>query len=275
MKKICFLFFFCSFPLHAAIIAQGDDCGTDCHWEIDDQTKTLTVTGTGGIKTYNRTCPEDNSGCYTNAPWRTYSANIETIDIGEGMTSIGAHAFEDMGTYSEVKLPSTMETIGAESLRSRNLRTINLPDSITEIGSWAFEGSGMMEFTIPPNVTRLESAVLGNTNLTNIVIPDWVGYVAPTAFAASSEAERQGTPLATIYCPETLKEQCQVAAAFKGGEPIIYSKDSNGNFVIGLKAYANMADVLSGNYIPKRIYTIEEASKASKPTGNIIKLRYK
>lgn len=273
MKKVYFLLFFCSFPLKAAIIASGNDCGDNCHWEIDDQTKTLTVTGTGGIKNYNRACPEN--GCYTDAPWRAYSSQIEIIDIGEGLTSIGAHAFEDMERYREVNLPSTMEVIGAESLRSENLKTINLPDSVTTIGSWAFEGSGLVEFNIPPQVTRLEFAVLGNTNLSNIVIPDWVEYIDPNAFAASLEDDRIRTPLNTIYCPEALQEQCRVAAGYRGIEPTIYSKDANGNFIVGLKAYSNMTDILSGNYIKKRIYTIEEASRASKPTGNVIKLRYK
>ena len=61
-------------------------------------------------------------------------------------------------------------------------------------------------------------------------------------------------------------EQCQgILAAIQDGK----------NFRIGDKLYSSINDFLSGKNIQKRIYTIEEATKLSKDTGNKIMLRYK
>ena len=59
-KKILFLSIlqcFLIFHAKAEVIASGDNCGDNCHWEYDNTTKTLSFTGTGAM--YNYTTSQD------------------------------------------------------------------------------------------------------------------------------------------------------------------------------------------------------------------------
>ncbi len=259
-----------STSLHAAIVASGDDCGEDCHWEFDEETKTLNISGSGVIKNYNRDC---TGLCHTDAPWQAYKAQIIELNIGEGFTSVGDHAFEDM-LYAKVHLPETIEKIGKDTFRSYNLSEINLPHSLQSIGSWAFEGTVLTEIEIPPQVTRLESHLFGNTPLTKIVIPEGIEYIDGSAFGNASRRSN----LTEIYCTQAQAEQCQAAVAYLNITPTIYYKNEDGKYVVGNKTYASLSDLQKGKYIPRRIYTIEEAQATIKAIGKDhlkFRIRYK
>ncbi|MBR2299659.1 MAG: leucine-rich repeat domain-containing protein [Alphaproteobacteria bacterium] len=58
-------------------------------------------------------------------------------------------------------------------------------------------------------------------------------------------------------------------------EEMLSASKQNAPFIVGGRFYHSLDDFLTGNYEKKRIYTIEEAEKLSKKTGNTFKLRYK
>ena len=76
---------------------------------------------------------------------------LNSVEIPEGVTSIGEGAFAQCGNYTvwgsyyssssftSVKLPSTIQTIGANAFNwCTSLRTINIPGKTVEIGNRAF-----------------------------------------------------------------------------------------------------------------------------------------
>ena len=69
----------------AEVVGEGE-CGEDLTWSYDDETFTLTISGTGEMEDYSY---------YSSAPWYQYSYEIEYVVITEGVTSIGDYAFED------------------------------------------------------------------------------------------------------------------------------------------------------------------------------------
>ena len=87
---------------------------------------------------------------------------LETLEIGNGITKIGKHAFEQT-----------------------DITSITIPDSVTAIGEQAFNGcTSLMEVNIPKN-SKLET--IGNrafqqTNITSIAIPDSVTVIGKQAF---------------------------------------------------------------------------------------------
>ena len=87
---------------------------------------------------------------------------LETLEIGNGITKIGNHAFEQT-----------------------DITSITIPDSVTAIGEQAFNGcTSLMEVNIPKN-SKLET--IGNrafqqTNITSIAIPDSVTVIGKQAF---------------------------------------------------------------------------------------------
>ena len=87
---------------------------------------------------------------------------LETLEIGNGITKIGNHAFEQT-----------------------DITSITIPDSVTAIGEQAFNGcTSLMEANISKN-SKLET--IGNrafqqTNITSIAIPDSVTVIGKQAF---------------------------------------------------------------------------------------------
>ena len=51
------------------------ECGTNCQWTFDNDTKTLTFTGTGGMNTYS----------LNNLPWKNFTETIVSVKIEEGL----------------------------------------------------------------------------------------------------------------------------------------------------------------------------------------------
>ena len=100
-------------------------CGENLTWSLDEETGTLTISGTGEMKDYSSS---------SMTPWYKYRTTITNIVVNEGVTSLGTYAF-----YS-----------------CSQLVNVSLPDSLTSIGNAAFEGCSRLEsITIPANVNYL------------------------------------------------------------------------------------------------------------------------
>ena len=80
----------------------GGSCGQDATWKIVDSC--LVIEGSGAI--YDYTAYGSNS-----TPWSTYATEINAIAIGEGITSIGANAFNSLTAATTVTLPATLTEI--------------------------------------------------------------------------------------------------------------------------------------------------------------------
>ena len=101
-------------------------------WSLSDCT--LTFSGSGDMKEL------DNN----EYPWLTYKNFIETITIGDGITSVAANAFAtDRTDYhyivSTVNLPSTLQSIGEYAFSYCTGATITIPAGVTSIGTNAFQ----------------------------------------------------------------------------------------------------------------------------------------
>ena len=145
------------------------------------------------------------------------------LSIPEGVTEIGAGAFEDCTGLTGVAIPESVTIIGAEAFSGcRNLSEITIhgqlkkiddgaffgcesltgitiPAGVTEIGSRAFEGcTGLTGITIPAGVTEIGShAFEGCTGLTGITIPDGVRTIGSRAFYGCAK-------LVGVTIPESL-----------------------------------------------------------------------
>ena len=114
----------------------------DLTWAFHDGT--LTISGTGAMN-----ATEDNY------PWRSIASYVETITIGDGITSIAANAFagtQDENPYSSVttiSLPSTLTTIGNNAFAYCTGATITVPTSVTTLGSNPFNEVGCVVVSKP------------------------------------------------------------------------------------------------------------------------------
>ncbi|MBR4874301.1 MAG: leucine-rich repeat protein [Clostridia bacterium] len=90
-------------------------------------------------------------------PWYARRSEIDTIIVGEGITSIGEGAFADFICLTSVTLPQSLTTIGETAfLTCSRLENIVLPKRVTEIQDGAFVGcESLTNITIYGNVIKI------------------------------------------------------------------------------------------------------------------------
>lgn len=133
---------------------------------------------------------------------------ITEVTIADGVTDIGAGAFEECESLKKVTLPDSVTKIGifafykCKSLTEitipygvtvlnwgifshcENLKSISIPSTVAYFGSDAFWGcTGIETFEIPNGVTALPDGIFGKcTNLKEVTIPDTVTEISDDAF---------------------------------------------------------------------------------------------
>ena len=120
------------YPHFTIVSPSGNGTWGDLYWSLSKGE--LTISGTGDM------VKPQNNGTY---PWLTYKSYIETITIEEGVTSVADEAFSTTWNdyhyaVSEVNLPSSLTSIGANAFAYCTGATITIPTGVTSIGNGAF-----------------------------------------------------------------------------------------------------------------------------------------
>ena len=203
-------------------VVNADEVTKVKEWDVsaDDNKSKVTATlysdgsfvisGTGDMKSFSKTCEYDD-----------YRKDIKTIEIKNGVTSIGGHAFYRCTSLASVTIGNNVTSIGSSAFSEcTSLASVTIGNSVTSIGSNAFyycnslteikvaednknysseegvlfnkdkteiikypEGKTDNSYTIPNSVTSmLREAFYRCTSLTSIVIPDSVTSIASNAF---------------------------------------------------------------------------------------------
>ena len=130
------------------IIRQGS-CGEHLTWTLDE-TGTLTIRGTGGMEDYGWYDGENHQPSWNRSA-------VCRVVLDEGVTGVGAFAFDSCSNLTSVSLPSTLETIGADAFAfCPLLEPPTLPSKLTYIGDHAFWFcEAFQTITIPASVTEV------------------------------------------------------------------------------------------------------------------------
>ena len=151
-------------------------CGDDATWELDLDTGKLTISGTGTMYDY-----------YSNdQPWYNYKDNITSVEIENGITSIGYSAFYNCSKLISITIPDSVTGIGGSAFDGcKGLTSIEIPDSVKSIGDHAFSVcTNLTSITIPDSVTSIgDNAFYNCTGLASIEIPDSVTSIGNSAFS--------------------------------------------------------------------------------------------
>ena len=161
-----------TFPTTTSVVCQGGGtlyrsgtCGNNLTWTLDSSGK-LTISGTGDMSDYTH----DFENNIRTSPWADYRSMIRSIEIGSGVTRIGAWAFEDTNITS-LTIPGSVTAIGDYGVKvNRYLAELTLQSGLKSIGESAFSRSyRLTTLTIPGSVTSIgKNAFTNNQQLTTV-----------------------------------------------------------------------------------------------------------
>lgn len=158
-------------------------------WKIDIQ-NTLTISGKGDMPDYSNS----ESPFYKNT-------EVTQIIIEDGVTSIGAYAFQGMDGLMTVKIPDSVTKINSHAFDGNNSWVYIKANGVTEIGEAAFKNCKDFFFEMPAGLKTIgKEAFYGCTSIGDTNIPDGVESIGENAFAKcgmSSATWPQGTKVIT------------------------------------------------------------------------------
>lgn len=179
--------------LHVAegSVLDTGSCGENVTYTLTTD-GTLTFTGTGNMTYYS----EDE---YT--PWYGLRNYIKSVQIENGITSIGGEAFYNCRYLENVSIPDSVTYIGQDAFYfCSGLKEITLPNSLLSIGREAFSDSGLKNLVIPDSVKSIGICAFGACySLESVVVPVSVTSFTTGVFEGCGK-------LMTIYYKGTEEE---------------------------------------------------------------------
>lgn len=211
-------------PAPETAVTSGS-CGTNVTWSYDSTAKKLTISGTGAMTDY---------AALNSIPWYSERANIKSVVVGSGVTSIGDGAFSGCSNLSSIELPAGITRIGGTAFTScSNLSSIDLPDGIMSIGGGAFAYcSNLSSIDLPDGITSIESLTFsGCSSLSSIDLPDGITSIGGMAFNNCSELSSIELPAGITSIEDYAFLGCnnlnKVITACSWKSTPLYSFDSN------------------------------------------------
>ena len=145
---LCMAFALYSLPVSAAEAASAETGTKDSPWNISAEEETDNVSAWyEGSEQDGYTLFISGEGRMTASfrsdapPWKSIKSNIASVEIEEGVTNVGAYAFNFC----------------------KALKTVSLPDSLSEIGTYAFHSTSVKHLTIPANVQTIGRMIANPT----------------------------------------------------------------------------------------------------------------
>ena len=137
-------------------------CGTDATWHFDKDKGTLTISGSGAMATYNSASV---------VPWYKHKADIQTVKIENGITSVGGYAFREYTNLTTVELPETIIQIDTYAF-CNDTKLINIAlENVEEFGSYSFLGcTGLTSLALTSARNIGEQAFLNCSELTTVTL---------------------------------------------------------------------------------------------------------
>ena len=136
-------------------------CGNNATWSYSNGT--LTISGSGEMNNYTQ-----NSVL----PWSQYKSGITKLVVCNGITSIGAYAFNNHALQS-VTIAGTVKTINEGAfLNNRSLTSIVLPEGLEMINRDAFSQCiKLQSVTFPDSLKVIGAIAFQNAALESVAIP--------------------------------------------------------------------------------------------------------
>ena len=277
------------------IPVMSGDCGATGHesdvtWSFDESSGTLTISGTGAMADYTKNITSSDA----DQPWKAYTNEIKQVCIKNGVTRIGAFAFNGLGTVESYQIAGSVATVGEWAIDStavnnfdvdsnskgltvvdgalltkdqkellafpcgnESIKKYTLPQETKTISAGAFSGASHLEAIDLTNVETIGSLAFMNAGIKKLEIPETANTVMNWAFAGCSSMEKVTIDSSNLKLGDN--------AVFPGCTALKSLKISeNGNVVLTGNPFRG-----SGAY--KAVTSLEVADLIGKISGNGVK----
>ena len=223
-----------------------------------------------------------------------WNNNLSQINFPNSLKNIGKGAF-NWNPFSEINLPDGLMTL--EGLSGVPLRHVVIPDSVAKVKDAIFSSNSRLQSLVVGADTMLGNIFTYTTGSVIVQFDKLKMFCAEnngsctTALQSAGATQEQIAQILISYTKDDAtgvyqtsdgkyyadvnlmarqmacenKQSCEIASAdIRAGRPF----DMKG------KSYASVDDFIQGKYIPKRIYTIDEANHVAGKT-NTFKIRYR
>lgn len=185
--------------LIVSVSAVGEKCGKNLTYSFDKSTGTLTVSGQGGMDNFSH--PEDPNSEEPFAPWEEQKNDIKSVVIDDGVTDVGAFAFDKCENLKSVKLGKDVISLERNAFSDcENLSGISFNEGLKKIEGWAFINcKALKNVEFPESLTTIGKASFMESGLTDVSVPDAVTELGPDSFAGCES-------LTSFRFPSEMKE---------------------------------------------------------------------
>ncbi len=171
---------------------ESGDCGIYASYLYEDNTQTLTISGSGSMWDYYNS---------SNIPWYKYKDKIKKIIINEGIEYIGETSFLHCETAESVEIPKSVKTVGQQAFFGcLGLQAVYIKDlksylDISYVKSSYFsnpltyahhlylDGLEVKEITFPESMTKIKDCVLsGGSEISSITLPSTIKSIGDYSF---------------------------------------------------------------------------------------------
>ena len=158
-------------PIYRQCLTDFGICGDDLTWEQNCE-GVLTVSGTGEM--YNAS---DWTGYYF---WMDYFNEVSSVIISDGVTTIGASAFNRCKNLTSVTIPNSVTSIGYYAFSECSRLTSPIyNDHVFAFMPTSYSGA----YTIPNGIESIAGSAFYNcSSLTSVTIPNSVTSIGDYAF---------------------------------------------------------------------------------------------
>lgn len=181
--------------------AIGGICGDNLTWMLSSD-GVLMISGTGKMTNFS-------DGPFV--PWYENRESIISIQIEDGATSLGSHAFANCVYLTSISIPESVISIGDYTFFGcKKLNSISLPESITSIGNNSFgHCEQLSSISIPEGITSIShGAFFVCSNLSSISIPKSVASIEDYAFYHCKSLSNVSIPDGVTYIGNNAFKEC-------------------------------------------------------------------
>ncbi len=281
MRKLTLIFICFVSVLNISAEIYSGSCGDNARYSLDTTTRVLSITGTGAMSNYSS---------YKYVPWYSNGFYIKTVDIADGITSIGNYAFYGCSGLKSVTIPNSVTSIGDDTFNGCSaLTSVTIPNSVTSIGGRAFYGcSALIKVELKSNAivsksyssyysysslndifgSQVNEYILGDdvisigdhafrncSNLTSVTIPNSVTSIEDYAFSGCSSLTSVTIPNSVTYIGDHAFFGCS------GLTSVTIPNIPNSIISIGESAFYNCSGLTSIE-IPNSVTYIKERTFA-------------